>query len=47
MVQPTALNILIIGFSTIIFFFLWRMAAMALMKRNPNSGLAKAMLVNL
>jgi len=45
MVQPTALNILIIGFSMIIFTFLWRMGASALVKRNPDSGLGKAMLV--
>lgn len=47
MIQPTFLNILIIGFSMVIFAFLWRMAAMAMIKRNPNSGLGKAMLVNL
>ena len=45
MVQPTALNILIIGFSMVIFTFLWRMAASALVTRNPDSGLGKSMLV--
>ena len=45
MVQPTALNILIIGFSMVIFTFLWRMAAAALVKRNSDSGLGKAMAV--
>jgi hypothetical protein len=45
MVQPTALNILIIGFSMVIFVFLWRMAAAALVNRNPDSGLGKAMAV--
>lgn len=45
MVQPTALNILVIGFSMVIFTFLWRMAAAALVSRNPDSGLGKAMAV--
>lgn len=43
MVQPTALNILIIGFSMIIFSFLWRMSASFLVDRNPDSGLGQAM----
>jgi hypothetical protein len=47
MVQPTALNIVIIGLSVVIFAFLWRMAASALATRNPDSGLAKAMIVAL
>lgn len=45
MIQPTALNILVIGLAFIIFSFLWRMSAAALAKRNPDSGLAKAMAV--
>lgn len=45
MVQPTALNIIIIGLSMVIFVFLWRMAAAALVSRNPDSGLGKAMSV--
>lgn len=45
MVQPTALNILVIGFSMVIFVFLWRMAAAALVSKNPDSGLGKAMAV--
>jgi hypothetical protein len=45
MIQPTFLNILIIGLSMVIFTFLWRMAAAALANRNPESGLAKAMSV--
>lgn len=45
MVQPTALNILIIGLAVVIFSFLWRMSASALASRNPDSGLAKAMAV--
>lgn len=44
MIQPTALNILIIGLSAVIFVFLWRMGAAALINRNPESGLGKAML---
>lgn len=47
MVQPTALNVLVIGLSVVIFSFLWRMGAAALAKRNPDSGLAKAMAVAL
>lgn len=47
MVQPTALNILIIGLSAVVFVWLWRMGAAALLVRNPESGLAKAMLVAL
>lgn len=43
MIQPTALNILIIGFSMVIFTFLWRMAAAALVSRNSESGFGKAM----
>lgn len=45
MIQPTALNILVIGMSMVIFSFLWRMAASALIARNPDSGLGKAMSV--
>lgn len=44
MVQPTFLNILIVGLSMVIFVFLWRMGASALINRNPESGLGKAML---
>lgn len=43
MVQPTALNILIIGFSMVIFTFMWRTMASALVDRNPDSGLGQAM----
>lgn len=43
MIQPTALNVLIIGLSSVIFVFLWRMGATALVNRNPESGLGKAM----
>lgn len=44
MIQPTALNILIIGFASVIFNFLFRMGAAALISRNPDSPLGKAML---
>jgi len=44
-IQPTALNIIIIGLAMVIFSFLWRMGASALVNRNPDSGLGKAMLV--
>jgi hypothetical protein len=44
MVQPTFLNIIIIGLSLVVFAFLWRMGASALINRNPESGLGKAML---
>jgi hypothetical protein len=43
MIQPTALNIIIVGLAMVVFVFLWRMAAMALVNRNPESGLGKAM----
>lgn len=43
MVQPTALNIVIIGLAMVIFVFLWRSLAMALLNRNPESGVGKAM----
>lgn len=43
MVQPTALNLIVVGLMTVIFVFLWRMAAAALVTRNPESGLGKAM----
>jgi hypothetical protein len=43
MVQPTALNVLVIGLSMIIFTFMVRMLANALTARNPESGIAKAL----
>jgi hypothetical protein len=43
MIQPTALNVIIIGLSMVIFVFLWRAIAMALVNRNPESGLGKSM----
>lgn len=43
MIQPTALNVLIIGLSSLIFFFIWRLAAGHLVERNADSKLGKAM----
>lgn len=43
MVQPTALNFVIIGLMMILFQYFWNMAAMALVKRNPESPVGKAM----
>jgi hypothetical protein len=45
MIQATALNVLIIGLSMIIFSFLFRSLAQYLADRNPESGVAKAMAV--
>lgn len=47
MISPSALNLLIVGFMMVIFAFLWRMAANALLARNEESGLGKAMAVAL
>lgn len=47
MVQPTALNILVIGLAVVVFTFLWRTIANALMARNPESPIGKAMAVSL
>lgn len=43
MVQPTALNVLVIGLSTVIFIFLWRMLAAFLVDRNPDSPVGQGM----
>lgn len=43
MIQPSALNVLIIGLSVVIFSFLWRMASSHLVARNPESALGKGM----
>ncbi len=43
MIQPSTLNILIIGAATLVFFFMWRMAAFWLVDRNPDSKLGQAM----
>lgn len=45
MIQPTALNLIVIGLSMVVFTFLWRALAMFLAARNPDSGVAQAMSV--
>jgi hypothetical protein len=43
MVQPTALNFVVIGLMVLIFNFLWRIAAGAIINRNSESELGAAM----
>lgn len=43
MVQPTALNILVIGLAMVVFTFIWRRTAEFLVDKNPDSGPGKAM----
>lgn len=43
MIQPTALNFVVVALMFIIFQFLWNMGAAALVNRNPESPLGKAM----
>lgn len=43
MIQPSALNFVVIALNVIILAFLWRMASAALLKQNKDSGLAKGM----
>lgn len=45
MIQPTALNVVVIGLCMVVFTFLWRALAMYLAARNPDSGVAQAMSV--
>lgn len=45
MVQPSALNVLIIGFMMVIFVFLWRMAAAKLSERGSAIGDAMAVVL--
>lgn len=42
MITPSALNVLIIGASAVIFTFLWRMLAAKLAERNSSLGDAMA-----
>lgn len=42
MIMPSALNVLIIGFSMVIFAFLWRMLAAKLSERGSPVGDAMA-----
>lgn len=43
MIQPSALNVVIVGAMMIIVIFMMRMAAAALVSRNPESGAGKAL----
>lgn len=43
MITPSAMNVVIIGLSMVVFVFLWRMGASALIARNPDSPVGKAM----
>lgn len=43
MLQATALNLVIVGLMVVIWTFIWKTAASSLVKRNPESGLGKAM----
>lgn len=45
MVQPSALNVIIIGLSMVIFTFLWRMAAAKLSERGSAIGDAMAVVL--
>ena len=45
MVQPSALNTLIIGFMMVIFVFLWRMLAAKLAERGSSIGDAMAVVL--
>lgn len=43
MIQPTALNFIVVALMIVIFQFAWNMGAAALIKRNPESPVGKAM----
>lgn len=43
MIQPTALNFVVIGLMVVIFSFMWRMVSSWLVDRNADSELGKAM----
>lgn len=45
MLQPTALNFIVVGCFIIIFSFMWNMAASKLVQRNPDSPVGHAMAV--
>lgn len=45
MIQPSALNVLIIGFSAVVFAFLWRMLAAKLSERGSSIGDAMAVVL--
>jgi hypothetical protein len=43
MVQPTALNFIIVGLMTIIFLFMWRYVSASIVDRNPESQFGRGM----
>lgn len=43
MINPSGLNFIVFGAMFLIFSFLWKTAAAALIARNPNSSVGKAM----
>lgn len=43
MIQPSALNLVIVGAMMIIVIFMMRMLAASLVSRNPDSGAGKAL----
>lgn len=43
MINPSGLNFIVFGAFFLIFSYLWKMAASALIVRNPNSSIGKAM----
>lgn len=45
MIQPSALNVLIIGFSLLVFAFFWRMLAAKLSERGSAIGDAMAVIL--
>jgi hypothetical protein len=45
MIQPSALNVLIVGFMMVIFAFLWRMLAAKLAERGSAIGDAMAVVL--
>lgn len=45
MIQPSALNVLIIGFSMVIFAFFWRMAAAKFAEHGSSVGDAMAVVL--
>lgn len=45
MITPSALNVLIIGFSVVIFSFLWRMLAAQMSERGSSIGDAMAVIL--
>jgi len=42
-IQPTALNFVIVALMVVLFAFMWRLGSASLLDRNPDSGLGKGM----